>query len=173
MGQAPIPQELTTKTARTRPNATPARVASPSRPKSIGASVRTRNPLSTRIQNERATAKSLAMSTSQPSLAVDCPRCGLAPQVHRHAATAAYKLWPSAPWPRRPSSLAAVDPPAWSLAVRPRAAGRARQRGDYEARAPQLGIHLFPSSNCPSSSASAPSSCARGIPSPARCASVC
>jgi hypothetical protein len=89
---------------------------------------------------------------SNPSLAVECPRCGL--QTARFidlCRNCGYKLWPS-------STLAAAAFEAWQ-AEDPGRAEVSRfdlalpepvdNEVDYDARAHQLGIHVFPSSNWP------------------------
>ena len=92
------------------------------------------------------------VDVSNPSLAVECPRCGMVTaRFVDHCRNCGYKLWPS-------STMASAAFRAWQ------AADPARLRVsrfdlelpvevenvvDYEARAHQLGIHLFPSSNWP------------------------
>ena len=90
---------------------------------------------------------------SNPSLAVDCPHCGLrTARFVDHCRNCGYKLWPS-------SYLASAAFKTW------RDADPARARAsrfdlelpqptlddtvDYAARAHQLGIHIFPNSNYP------------------------
>ena len=93
------------------------------------------------------------VDVSNPTLAVECPRCGLmTARFVDHCRNCGYKLWPSGQmasaafqaWraadPERRSEVSrfdmAVPEPADALV-------------DYEARAHNLGIHLFPSSNWP------------------------
>ena len=92
------------------------------------------------------------VDVSNPSLAVECPRCGL--QTARfidQCRNCGYKLWPS-------SVMASAAFKAWR-AVDPSRAEASRfdlalpEGGDavvdYDARAHHLGIHIFPSSNWP------------------------
>jgi hypothetical protein len=92
------------------------------------------------------------VDVANPSLAVDCPRCGLrTARFIDHCRNCGYKLWPS-------STLASAAFKAWQ-ADDPARAEVSRfdldlpvevdNLVDYEARAHQLGIHLFPSSNWP------------------------
>jgi len=93
------------------------------------------------------------VDVSNPSLAVDCPRCGLrTARFVDHCRNCGYKLWPS-------SVMASVAFKAWQ-ANDPEARGRVSRFDlelpvdeenvvDYEARAHQLGIHIFPNSNWP------------------------
>lgn len=92
------------------------------------------------------------VDVANPSLAVECPKCGLiTARFVDHCRNCGYKLWPS-------SEMASAAFRAWQ------AAGEARNEVsrfdvelpvhvddvvDYEARAHELGIHLFPSSNWP------------------------
>jgi hypothetical protein len=89
---------------------------------------------------------------SNPDLAVDCPRCGLrTARFIDHCRNCGYKLWPS-------SQMASGAFKAWRDADPSR---RAASRFDldvpveldttvdFAARAHELGIHLFPSSNWP------------------------
>jgi hypothetical protein len=89
---------------------------------------------------------------SNPELAVDCPRCGLmTARFIDHCKNCGYKLWPS-------SEMASAAFKAWREAQPSR---RPASRFDLEvpveidntvdfaARAHELGIHLFPSSNWP------------------------
>jgi hypothetical protein len=90
---------------------------------------------------------------ANPSLSVDCPRCGLRTQRFLdHCTNCGYKLWPS-------SVMASAAFQAWRKADPSRA--RASRFDfdlppepidltiDYAARAHMLGIHLFPNSNFP------------------------
>jgi hypothetical protein len=92
------------------------------------------------------------VDVANPSLAVDCPRCGLrTARFIDHCRNCGYKLWPS-------STMASAAFKAWQ-AVDPARLEVSRfdldlpveldNVVDYEARAHQLGIHLFPSSNWP------------------------
>jgi len=90
---------------------------------------------------------------SNPALAVECPRCGLLTarfvDVCRNCG---YKLWPS-------SVMASAAFKAWQAADPEHRSYVSRfdmdypprfdNTVDYVARAQQLGIHLFPSSNYP------------------------
>lgn len=93
------------------------------------------------------------VDVSNPSLAVECPRCGLlTARFTDHCRNCGYKLWPS-------SYMASAAFKAWQAAdPAPRSEvsrfdlalpERTDVLVDYEARAHQLGIHLFPSSNWP------------------------
>ncbi len=93
------------------------------------------------------------VDVSNPSLAVDCPRCGLrTARFVDHCRNCGYKLWPS-------SVMASAAFKAWQAADPERRGEVSRfdldlaveevNVVDYEARAHQLGIHLFPSSNWP------------------------
>jgi hypothetical protein len=88
-----------------------------------------------------------------PSLSVECPRCGLlTARFIDHCRNCGYKLWPS-------SVLASTAFKAWRGADPSRAAATrydveipgagVEPLVDYEARAHQLGIHIFPNSNYP------------------------
>jgi hypothetical protein len=92
------------------------------------------------------------VDVSNPSLAVECPRCGLiTARFVDHCRNCGYKLWPS-------SYMASAAFRAWQAADPARAEvsrfDLALPRGvevvvDYEARAHELGIHIFPNSNWP------------------------
>jgi len=93
------------------------------------------------------------VDVSNPSLAVDCPRCGLrTARFVDHCRNCGYKLWPS-------SEMASAAFKAWQ-ASDPERRGHVSRFDldvpveeenvvDYEARAHQLGIHIFPNSNWP------------------------
>jgi len=93
------------------------------------------------------------VDVSNPSLAVDCPRCGLrTARFVDHCRNCGYKLWPS-------SEMASAAFKAWQ-ATDPERRGQVSRFDlelpveednvvDYEARAHQLGIHIFPNSNWP------------------------
>jgi hypothetical protein len=92
------------------------------------------------------------VDVANPTLAVDCPRCGLrTARFIDQCRNCSYKLWPS-------STMASAAFKAWQ-AVDPARLEVSRfdvelpvkvdDVIDYEARAHQLGIHLFPSSNWP------------------------
>jgi hypothetical protein len=99
-----------------------------------------------------AAKKPRYVDVSNPSLAVDCPRCGLVTSRFIDLCrNCGYKLWPS-------SEAASAAFLAW------RAMDPARQDAsrfdlelpqhfdntvDFAARAHELGIHLFPNSNWP------------------------
>ncbi len=93
------------------------------------------------------------VDVSNPSLAVDCPRCGLVTaRFIDQCRNCGYKLWPS-------SEMASAAFRAWQAADPERRSEVSRfdlalpqpaeELVDYEARAHHLGIHLFPSSNWP------------------------
>jgi hypothetical protein len=92
------------------------------------------------------------VDVSNPDLAVDCPRCGLrTARFIDHCRNCGYKLWPS-------SVMASAAFQAWRAADPARAAAsrfdlelpvEIDNTIDYEARAHQLGIHIFPNSNWP------------------------
>ncbi len=93
------------------------------------------------------------VDVSNPSLSVQCPNCGLRTQRFLdHCRNCGYKLWPS-------SELASAAFKAWRDADPSRAEttrydldvpeDTAGPEVDYAARAHQLGIHIFPSSNYP------------------------
>jgi len=92
------------------------------------------------------------VDVANPSLAVDCPRCGLrTARFIDHCRNCGYKLWPS-------SVLASAAFKAWQAADPARASAsrfdleipvEIDNTIDYEARAHQLGIHIFPNSNWP------------------------
>jgi len=93
------------------------------------------------------------VDVSNPSLAVDCPRCGLrTARFVDHCRNCGYKLWPS-------SVMASAAFKAWQAADPERRSTVSRfdleipvEEGivvDYEARAHELGIHIFPNSNWP------------------------
>ena len=93
------------------------------------------------------------MDTSNPALAVECPKCGLlTPRFLPYCKSCSFALWPS-----RAYAGAAFH--AWQAADASRAAARpydlempvpqAGEVVDYEERAHRLGIHIFPSSNYP------------------------
>ena len=93
------------------------------------------------------------VDVSNPSLAVDCPHCGLrTARFVDHCRNCGYKLWPS-------SEMASAAFKAWQ-ATDPERRGQVSRFDlelpvhednvvDYEARAHQLGIHIFPNSNWP------------------------
>ncbi len=93
------------------------------------------------------------VDVTNPSLSVDCPRCGLrTARFVDHCRNCGYKLWPSSEvasaafqaWRDADSSRATASrfdlelpPPPGDLTI------------DYAARAHELGIHIFPNSNYP------------------------
>ena len=93
------------------------------------------------------------MDVANPSLAVECPRCGLrTARFVDHCRNCGYKLWPS-------SVMASAAFKAWQAAD-PVPRGEVSRFDmdlpvevdnivDYEARAHHLGIHIFPNSNWP------------------------
>ena len=93
------------------------------------------------------------VDVSNPSLAVDCPRCGLrTARFVDHCRNCGYKLWPS-------SVMASAAFKAWQAADPERRGTVSRfdldvpvvddNVVDDEARAHQLGIHICPNSNWP------------------------
>jgi hypothetical protein len=99
-----------------------------------------------------AAKKPRYVDVSNPSLAVNCPRCGLiTPRFLDHCRNCGYKLWPS-------SEMASAAFQAWRAADPARAEAsrcdleipqKIDNTIDFEARARELGIHLFPNSNYP------------------------
>jgi hypothetical protein len=94
------------------------------------------------------------VDTRNPALAIECPRCGLiTPRFLEFCRNCGYALWPS-------GEVATAAFRAWQEAD-PVTRSRARRYDtelpvevepalvDYEARAHELGIHIFPSSNFP------------------------
>jgi hypothetical protein len=90
---------------------------------------------------------------SNPSLSVECPRCGLrTARFIDHCRNCGYKLWPS-------SVVASAAFKAWRDGDPSRAEASRFELDlpvdedgvviDYAERAHQLGIHLFPNSNYP------------------------
>ena len=96
--------------------------------------------------------KSRYVDVANPSLAVECPRCGLlTARFVDMCRNCGYKLWPS-------SEMASAAFKAWRAFDPARAEAsrfdlalpeRVEEVIDYEDRAHKLGIHLFPSSNWP------------------------
>ena len=93
------------------------------------------------------------VDVSNPSLSVECPNCGLrTARFVDQCRNCGYKLWPS-------SEMASAAFKAWRNADPSRAAASRfdlvvplpplEMTIDYAARAHELGIHLFPSSNYP------------------------
>ena len=93
------------------------------------------------------------MDVANPSLAVECPHCGLrTARFVDHCRNCGYKLWPS-------SVMASAAFKAWQAADPVSRAEVSRfdldlpvdidDVVDYEARAHQLGIHIFPNSTWP------------------------
>ncbi|HVC76166.1 MAG TPA: hypothetical protein VND96_06565 [Candidatus Micrarchaeaceae archaeon] len=99
-----------------------------------------------------AAKKPRYVDVSNPSLAVDCPRCGLrTPRFLDLCGNCGYKLWPS-------SQAASAAFRAWRAADPARAEAsrfdleipqHIDNTVDFAARAHELGIHLFPNSNWP------------------------
>lgn len=92
------------------------------------------------------------VDTSNPELAIDCPHCGLVTaRFIEQCRNCGYKLWPS-------GEVASAAFQAWRETDAART-GASRfdlevpveidNLVDYEARAHELGIHLFPTSNWP------------------------
>jgi hypothetical protein len=99
-----------------------------------------------------AAKKPRYVDVANPSLAVDCPHCGLkTARFLDHCRNCGYKLWPS-------SEIASAAFQAWRAADPERAPAsrsdmevphRVDNTIDFNARARELGIHLFPNSNWP------------------------
>jgi hypothetical protein len=99
-----------------------------------------------------AAKKSRYVDVSNPSLAVDCPRCGLrTARFVDFCRSCGYKLWPS-------GEVASAAFVAWRATDPTRAAAsrfdleipqHIDNTVDFAARARELGIHLFPNSNWP------------------------
>ena len=99
-----------------------------------------------------AAKKPRYVDVANPSLAVDCPRCGLkTARFVDLCRNCGYKLWPS-------SEMASAAFEAWRAADPSRAPGsrfdleipsHVDNTVDFNARARELGIHLFPNSNWP------------------------
>ena len=99
-----------------------------------------------------AAKKPRYVDVSNPDLAVDCPRCGLkTARFIDMCRNCGYKLWPS-------SHMASAAFLAWRSADPERAASSrfdlelpryVDNTVDFNARAHELGIHLFPNSNWP------------------------
>jgi hypothetical protein len=99
-----------------------------------------------------AAKKPRYVDVSNPSLAVNCPRCGLiTPRFLDLCRNCGYKLWPS-------SKVASAAFQAWRAADPARAEAsrfdleiphREEYVVDFEKRAHELGIHIFPNSNWP------------------------
>jgi hypothetical protein len=89
---------------------------------------------------------------ANPSLAVDCPRCGLkTARFVDHCRNCGYKLWPSSHVASAAFQAWRATDPARALASRfdleiPQ---HVDNTVDFAARARELGIHLFPNSNWP------------------------
>ncbi len=92
------------------------------------------------------------VDVANPSIAVDCPRCGLkTARFVDQCRNCGYKLWPS-------SHVASAAFQAWRAADPARASAsrfdleipqHIDNTVDFVARARELGIHLFPNSNWP------------------------
>jgi hypothetical protein len=100
-----------------------------------------------------AASKPRYVDLTNPSLTVECPRCGLlTARFVDQCRNCGYKLWPS-------SVMASAAFKAWRDADPSRAeasrfdmelpAPPVDATVDYAARAHQLGIHIFPNSNYP------------------------
>jgi len=100
-----------------------------------------------------AASKPRYVDLTNPSLSVECPRCGLlTARFVDQCRNCGYKLWPS-------SVRASAAFKAWRNADPSRAEASRFDMDlpqppvdntvDYAARAHQLGIHLFPNSNYP------------------------
>ena len=93
------------------------------------------------------------VDVTNPSLSVECPRCGLrTARFIDHCRNCGYKLWPSSvmasaafkAW--RDADPARADVSRFDMELPPPPVDATV---DYAARAHELGIHLFPSSNWP------------------------
>ena len=94
------------------------------------------------------------VDTTNSALAIDCPKCGLVtPRFLQYCRNCGYQLWPSGP-------VASAAFRAWRDIDSERRSARRydlvlpglepeEQPYDYEERAHELGIHLFPASNWP------------------------
>lgn len=92
------------------------------------------------------------VDVANPELAVECPRCGLlTARFIDHCRNCGYKLWPS-------STMASAAFKVWRDTDPSRATAsrfdmevpvEVDNTVDFAARAHDLGIHLFPSSNWP------------------------
>jgi hypothetical protein len=100
-----------------------------------------------------AAQKPRYVDVSNPSLSVECPKCGLrTARFIDHCRNCGYKLWPSGEmasaafkaW--RDADPSRRDTSRFDLALPEEAVDVSV---DYAARAHELGIHLFPSSNYP------------------------
>jgi hypothetical protein len=100
-----------------------------------------------------AARKPRYVDVTNPSLAVECPRCGLlTARFVDHCRNCGYKIWPS-------SEMASAAFKVWREADPARAeasrfdlelpAPPVDTTVDFAARAHALGIHIFPSSNYP------------------------
>ena len=111
-------------------------------------------PVETRIRFVRAGSRSLYVNTADPTLGIACPRCSLlTARFSQYCLNCGYRLWPSA-------AVAAKAFQTWQEAD-PVARSKVRvfdtdypvEIGppvvDYEARAHELGIHVFPNSPNP------------------------
>jgi hypothetical protein len=99
-----------------------------------------------------AAKKPRYVDVANPSLAVDCPRCGLrTARFVEYCRNCGYSLWPS-------SHVASAAFQAWRASDPARASAsrfdlevpqHVDNTVDFAARARELGIHLFPNSNWP------------------------
>jgi hypothetical protein len=92
------------------------------------------------------------VDVSNPSLAVECPRCGLlTARFIDQCRNCSYKLWPSSEMASAAFKAWQADNPARDEVSRYDLAlpEQVDNLVDYDARAHQLGIHVFPSSNWP------------------------
>jgi len=97
--------------------------------------------------------KARYVNVGDPSLAIDCPRCGLrAARFMEFCSNCGYSVWPT-------SAMASAAFGAWKEHDLARAdarpfdrelpSDRSRPLVDYEARAHELGVHITPNSNNP------------------------
>lgn len=92
------------------------------------------------------------VDVSNPSLGVECPSCGLlTARFIDHCRNCGYKLWPSSRAAAAAFALWREANPARRVASRFDLELPLHEENtvDYAARAHELGIHLFPSSNYP------------------------
>lgn len=98
-------------------------------------------------------AKPKFVDVNNPALAIDCPRCGLVTaRFLEYCSNCGRSIWPSGPYAASAFAL-------WREADRARSAARRYDLElaasaestdyDYDARAHELGIHIFPRSISP------------------------
>jgi len=93
------------------------------------------------------------VDVENPALAIDCPRCGLrTPRFLEYCRNCGFHFWPSSrvasaafqAWRDHDSARAQTSRYAYEVPVE-----MAPPVIDYDERAHELGIHIFPSSNFP------------------------